>query len=77
MVFSDCLSGQSRINDHLRGEFSKLFHDWGIYVHRMELLDLAPQLNVREQMKKQMIAERVRRGDFIRSEGKKVCVASF
>jgi len=74
MTFSEALESQTRINDHLANEFSKLFYDWGIRVERMELLDLSPKHNVREQMKKQMIAERTRRGDFIRSEGKKAAM---
>lgn len=71
MTFGEALQSQNRINDHLASEFGRLFYAWGIQVHRMELLDLAPKANVREQMKKQMISERERRGDFIRSEGKK------
>mmetsp|Transcript_11302 Transcript_11302/g.33518 ORF Transcript_11302/g.33518 Transcript_11302/m.33518 type:complete len:389 (-) Transcript_11302:179-1345(-) len=70
MTFSEALASQRAINDHLVQQFSKLFLGWGIHVERMELLDLVPK-SIGEAMKKQMIAERQRRGDFIISEGKK------
>eukprot|EP00455_Lapot_gusevi_P025869 TRINITY_DN272_c0_g1_i3.p1 TRINITY_DN272_c0_g1~~TRINITY_DN272_c0_g1_i3.p1 ORF type:complete len:321 (-),score=142.62 TRINITY_DN272_c0_g1_i3:129-1091(-) len=77
MLFSQALQSQSKINEHLKTEFDKLFVAWGIEVERMELLDLAPNQNERvtaQAMKKQMIAERTRRGEFIRSEGRKAAM---
>jgi len=74
MNFTEALTSQTSINDHLVKEFSKLFFAWGIHVERMELLDLAPKQATSEAMKKQMVAERTRRGDFIRSEGKKAAM---
>ena len=74
MSFSQALESQEMINDHLRVEFGKLFYSWGIHVERMELLDLSPTSDIEENMKKQMIAERTRRGEFIRSEGKKAAM---
>jgi len=74
MNFTEALTSQTSINDHLVKEFSKLFFGWGIHVERMELLDLAPKQATSEAMKKQMVAERTRRGDFIRSEGKKAAM---
>jgi regulator of protease activity HflC (stomatin/prohibitin superfamily) len=68
MTFSQALRSQSEINEHLVAEFGKLFAGWGIHVERMELLDLMPKENTQAVMKKQMIAERTRRGEFIRSE---------
>jgi len=40
----------------------------------MELLDLSPKAATSQAMKKQMVAERERRGEFIRSEGKKAAM---
>ncbi|KYQ96845.1 hypothetical protein DLAC_04151 [Tieghemostelium lacteum] len=74
MSFSEALESQSQINEHLVKEFSKLFSNWGIIVERMELLDLSPKSSISEAMKKQMVAERKRRGDFIQSEGEKVAM---
>ncbi|KAJ5066303.1 hypothetical protein M0811_03636 [Anaeramoeba ignava] len=72
MTFNEALQSQERINDYLVREFSQLFLSWGIEVLRMELQDLTPSRTINEGMKKQMIAERHRRGEFIRSEGKKM-----
>jgi len=74
MTFSEALTSQSSINEHLVKEFSKLFSAWGLQVQRMELLDLSPKRATSEAMKKQMVAERTRRGDFIRAEGKKAAI---
>eukprot|EP00004_Rigifila_ramosa_P025606 TRINITY_DN769_c0_g1_i1.p1 TRINITY_DN769_c0_g1~~TRINITY_DN769_c0_g1_i1.p1 ORF type:complete len:362 (+),score=115.79 TRINITY_DN769_c0_g1_i1:119-1087(+) len=74
MNFNDALVSQSQINEHLVAEFSKLFGSWGIHVERMELLDLTPKGDTATVMKKQMIAERTRRADFIRSEGNKAAM---
>eukprot|EP01132_Coremiostelium_polycephalum_P011947 gene11947-14623_t len=74
MNFSEALESQRQINDHLVQEFSKLFSNWGIVVERMELLDLSPKSSISEAMKKQMVAERKRRGDFIQSEGQKAAM---
>lgn len=74
MNFSEALTSQSAINEHLAKEFSKLFSGWGIHVERMELLNLSPKRATSEAMKKQMVAERTRRGEFIRSEGKKAAL---
>lgn len=40
----------------------------------MELLDMMPKQATSEVMKSQMVAERDRRGEFIRSEGKKAAM---
>jgi len=74
MTFSEALISQTKINDHLKTEFGKLFSAWGIKVERMELLDLSPKANVSNAMKKQMVAERRRRGEFIKSEGNKTAM---
>jgi regulator of protease activity HflC (stomatin/prohibitin superfamily) len=77
MSFHEALQCQQQINDHLVKEFGKLFEGWGIEVLRMELLDLTPNRNERgttQAMKKQMMAERERRGEFIKSEGQKAAL---
>jgi len=77
MTFQEALKSQQQINEHLVAEFGKLFEAWGIEVLRMELLDLTPNRNERgttQAMKKQMMAERERRGEFIKSEGQKAAL---
>lgn len=71
MTFTHALESQEVINNHMRRTFAKVFVKWGINVHRIELQDLRPKSNIGAALKKQMIAERERRGDFIRAEGKK------
>ena len=53
--------------------FGPQFARWGLKVERMELLDMRPQRGTADAMKKQMLAERNRRAEFIVAEGKKVC----
>lgn len=74
MTFQESLRAQHWVNDHLKAEFKKVFDSWGITVERLEILDLVPKARTSENMKKQMIAERQRRGEFIRSEGKKAAM---
>ena len=56
---------------YMRQAFASRFLTWGIEVERMELLDIEPRQTVVDSMKTQMIAERVRRSQFIEAEGKK------
>ena len=72
--FSQCLDAQDRMNEYLAAEFSKIFSQWGIVVERMEILELEAMSSIADAMKKQMVAERDRRGDFIRSEGNKAAL---
>lgn len=74
MTFTHALESQEVINNHMRRTFAKVFVKWGINVHRIELQDLRPKSNIGAALKKQMIAERERRGDFIRAEGKKAAM---
>ena len=72
LTFNETLQGQHTINENLQREFYSLFRDWGVETIRMEILSLKPNEKIEMEMKKQMMAERNRRGNFIRSEGKKV-----
>jgi len=76
MTFSDALAAQSRINMHMKEAFSERFSQWGVVVERMELLDMMPKAGttIAEAMKRQMIAERTRRGEFITAEGQKTAM---
>ncbi len=74
MSFHEALECQEFINDHLVREFSSMFEKWGVEVNRMEMLGLNPgrtEYQTINAMKLQMIAERRRRGEFIKSEGVK------
>ena len=54
--------------------FADTFAKWGIHVERMELVDMLPKAVTYNAMKKQMLAERSRRSDFIIAEGKKSAI---
>ncbi|GIQ82729.1 stomatin family protein [Kipferlia bialata] len=71
LTFSQALSSQAYVNAHLMKEFGGVFSAWGVEVHAMELLELVPDDTISRNLKKQMVAERTRRGQFIRSEGEK------
>lgn len=71
MTFSEALDSQELINRHMKTHFTSTFSKWGINVERIELQDLKPKSSISRAMKAQMIAERERRGDFIRAEGQK------
>lgn len=75
MTFSQAMQSQSAINKHMKKAFGPRFSGWGIKVERMELLDILPkQGSTYVAMKKQMIAERNRRGEFIIAEGNKTAM---
>mmetsp|Transcript_6826 Transcript_6826/g.16206 ORF Transcript_6826/g.16206 Transcript_6826/m.16206 type:complete len:362 (-) Transcript_6826:35-1120(-) len=74
MTLSEALASQHAINQHMKHNFAKTFASWGIVVERIELLDMTPKGSTASDMKKQMIAERNRRGDFIRAEGNKAAM---
>jgi len=75
MTFSQAMESQELINRHMMTAFGPRFYSWGIKVERMELLDMTPKQGVTYQaMKKQMVAERYRRSDFILAEGKKTAM---
>lgn len=74
MTFHEALECQSFINEYLVREFGALFEKWGVQVFRMEMISLKPGRGDKattEAMKQNMIAERKRRGDFIKSEATK------
>lgn len=75
MTFSEAMQSQTAINKHMKKAFGPRFASWGVKVERMELLDILPkQGSTYIAMKKQMIAERQRRGEFIIAEGKKTAM---
>lgn len=73
MTFSQALASQTTINTHMKEAFGERFAQWGVQVERMELLDMMPKAGttITNAMKRQMIAERTRRAEFIIAEGQK------
>lgn len=73
MSFTEALASQTKINSHMKTAFGERFSQWGVQVERMELLDMTPKqgTTISNAMKRQMIAERTRRAEFIIAEGQK------
>jgi len=76
LTFTEALQSQTQINAHLHDAFGKIFSRWGVECIRMELRNLKPNASqqIAQSMKKQMVAERHRRGEFIRAEGEKTAM---
>ena len=71
MTFAEALGSQDAINSYMKRHFSSTFDSWGVKVWRIELQDMKPSEQTANAMKKQMVAERERRADFIEAEGNK------
>lgn len=73
MTFAEALQSQSTINSLMRQGVRDTYEKWGLQVERIELQDLRPKASseIASAMKKQMIAERERRSEFIHAEGNK------
>lgn len=76
LTFAEALASQETINGLMRTGVSQTYEKWGLHVERIELQDLRPKAtsNTATAMKKQMIAERARRSEFIHAEGNKAAM---
>lgn len=76
LTFAEALASQDTINEQMRAGVSQTYEKWGLHVERIELQDLRPKAssNIANAMKKQMIAERARRSEFIQAEGAKAAM---
>ncbi|GKT27586.1 Stomatin/HflK/HflC family like protein [Aduncisulcus paluster] len=71
MTFQDALSSQEELNESHLDSFRRTVRDYGVTIHRVDILEFSPRRELTQTLKKQMMAERTRRGEFIRSEGEK------
>lgn len=67
----DTLTSRDTINSRLRGILDEATDKWGVRVNRVELQDIIPPPQIREDMEKQMRAERNRRAQILGAEGNK------
>ena len=65
------LSSRDTINTKLRTILDDATNKWGVKVNRVELQDINPPQEIREEMEKQMRAERDRRATVLEAEGEK------
>ena len=65
------LTSRDTINDKLRSILDNATDKWGVKINRVELQDINPPPQIREDMEKQMRAERERRAQVLTAEGSK------
>jgi regulator of protease activity HflC (stomatin/prohibitin superfamily) len=65
------LTSRDTINQKLRGILDDATDKWGVKVNRVELQDINPPQQIRDDMEKQMRAERERRAQVLAAEGEK------
>lgn len=69
MDLDETLSSRDQINSKLRAILDEATDKWGVKVNRVELQDINPPAAIREDMEKQMRAERERRAQVLQAEG--------
>ena len=65
------LTSRDTINQKLRAILDDATDKWGVKVNRVELQDINPPQQIRDDMEKQMRAERERRAQVLSAEGEK------
>jgi regulator of protease activity HflC (stomatin/prohibitin superfamily) len=65
----ETLSSRDTINSKLRAILDEATDKWGVKVNRVELQDINPPVAIRDDMEKQMRAERERRAQVLQAEG--------
>lgn len=65
------LTSRDTINTHITELLDVATDKWGIKVHRVEVKNIIPPVEIQNAMEKQMKAERERRESILRSEGVK------
>ena len=71
MELDKCLSSRDEINSQITKLIDDASDPWGIKVHRVEVKNIEPPIDVKEAMEKQMRAEREKRSVILEAEGKK------
>ncbi|MFH1533106.1 MAG: stomatin-like protein [Pseudomonadota bacterium] len=69
LELDETLSSRDTINSKLRLILDEATDKWGVRVNRVELQDIMPPPGIRDDMEKQMRAERERRAQVLSAEG--------
>lgn len=69
LELDETLSSRETVNSKLRVILDEATDKWGVRVNRVELQDINPPQGIREDMEKQMRAERERRAQVLSAEG--------
>lgn len=71
LELDESLTSRDTINSKLTSILDEATDKWGVKVNRVELKDINPPKEIREQMEKQMRAEREKRAAILIAEGEK------
>jgi regulator of protease activity HflC (stomatin/prohibitin superfamily) len=71
MDLDETLTSRDKINEKLQEVLDEATDKWGVKVNRVELQEIAPPVDIRAAMEKQMRAERDRRALILEAEGSK------
>lgn len=72
MELDDCFQNRSAINAKIQEAMESATQPWGLIVLRFELLEIAIPPSIKEDMEKQMTAERQKRSAILTAEGEKI-----
>jgi regulator of protease activity HflC (stomatin/prohibitin superfamily) len=71
MELDECFQNRDAINAQILGAMTEATAPWGVMVTRYEIKDITPPQTIREDMEKQMTAEREKRSVILTAEGVK------
>ncbi|PCK08015.1 MAG: paraslipin [Alteromonadaceae bacterium] len=71
LELDDCFQNRDSINAQILSAMTEATSPWGVMVTRYEIKDISPPQSIREDMEKQMTAEREKRSVILTAEGVK------
>jgi len=71
LELDDCFQNRDSINAQILSAMTEATSPWGVMVTRYEIKDIEPPATIREDMEKQMTAEREKRSVILTAEGVK------
>jgi len=71
LELDDCFQNRDAINAQILSAMTEATEPWGVMVTRYEIKDINPPQSIREDMEKQMTAEREKRSVILTAEGVK------
>lgn len=71
MELDECFQSRDTINATILASMTEATQPWGVMVTRYEIKDITPPQSIREDMEKQMTAEREKRSVILTAEGVK------
>ena len=71
MELDECFQNRDIINAHILQAMTEATSPWGVQVTRYEIKDITPPQSIKEDMEKQMTAEREKRSVILTAEGVK------